>query len=523
MRPGQRASAFAPRGMVCAVDHLAAQAGVSVMQLGGSAADAAIATSAVLAVTTQHMCGMGGDLFALVSVDGAPPLALNSSGRAGSGADPDRLRAEGARAMPFFDDIRSMPVPGCVDGWLALHERLGRIDLADVLAPAIRYATEGFPASPTLVRAVGRLGGRPGVEQYAGLERAGQLVRRPGIARALTDVVRAGREGFYGGEFGAGLLALGSGEYSADDLATPLADWVTPLSVDAFGHRLWTVPPNSQGYLTLAMTAVADRLGLPADPADPQWAHLAVEAARVSSYDRLDLLHEGFDATAVLAGSELDRRAGLVDPEHALALPDAVRAGGTIHLTAVDSDRVGVSLIQSNAAGWGSLLAEPSTGIFLQNRGIGFSLVAGHPAEYGPRRRPPHTLAPALVTTADQRLYAVLGTQGGDTQPQVLQQLLLRLLHGGEDVGTAMDAPRWGLSSPGSSGFETWAQRGAVQVDLEVGAPPAWLQGLQSRGHSVVPARPGHNFGHAHVIRVRGDVLEGASDGRAITGAAIGY
>ena len=287
-----RASAFAPRGMVCAVDHLAAQAGVSVLQRGGSAADAAVATSAVLAVTTQHMCGMGGDLFALISVEGAPPLALNASGRAGSGADADRLRAEGARVMPFFDDVRSVPVPGCVDGWLALHSRLGRLDLADVLAPAIAYATEGFPAAPTLVRAVERLGDRAVAAQYGGPLRPGQLVRRPGVARALEAVVRDGRDGFYGGEFGEGLLALGAGEYTADDLGRPLADWVTPLSVDAFGHRLWTVPPNSQGYLTLAMTAVADRLGLPADPADPQWAHLAIEAARVASYDRLDVLHE---------------------------------------------------------------------------------------------------------------------------------------------------------------------------------------------------------------------------------------
>ncbi len=523
MRAGQRASAYAPSGMVCAVDHLAAGAGVSVLQRGGSAADAAVATSAVLAVTTQHMCGMGGDLFALVSQDGAAPLALNASGRAGSGADADRLRAEGHTAMPFFDDIRSVPVPGCVDGWLALHSRLGRLDLADVLAPAIRYATDGFSASPTLVRAVARLGDRPAAQQYAGLDRAGQRVRRPGVAEALRALVRAGRDGFYGGAFGEGLLALGAGEYTAPDLATPLADWVDPLSVQTYGHQLWTVPPNSQGYLTLAMTAIAERLDLPADNEDPQWAHLAIEAARVASYDRVERLHESWDATELLAAAELDRRARLVDPARALDLPEALRSGGTIHLTAVDSDRCGVSLIQSNAAGWGSLLAEPSTGICLQNRGIGFSLVPGHPAEYGPGRRPPHTLAPALVTTLDDRLYAVLGTQGGDTQPQILQQLVLRLLHAGQDVGTAMDAPRWGLSSPGSSGFETWAQRGAVQVDLEVGAPAAWAAGLAARGHRVVPAPAGFNFGHAHVIRATDDGLEGASDGRAITGAAIGY
>jgi gamma-glutamyltranspeptidase/glutathione hydrolase len=519
------ASVFAPRGMVCAVDHLAAQAGVGVLQKGGSAADAAVATSAVLAVTTQHMCGMGGDLFALVSQDGGPPLALNSSGRAGSGADAEQLRAEGATRMPPLDDIRSVPVPGCVDGWLALHERLGRIDLADVLAPAIAYATDGFPASPLLASAVTRLADRPAAAQFhsGGRLQTGDVVKRPGVADALRAVVRNGRNGFYGGEFGAGLLALGGGEYTPEDLQTSLADWVSPLSVDALGHRLWTVPPNSQGYLTLAMTAIAERLDLPPDPDDPLWAHLGIEAARVASYDRMEVLSEDADGAALLDAEELRRRAARIRPDRALDLPDAIRPGGTIHLTAVDRDRCGVSLIQSNAAGFGSLLVEPTTGIFLQNRGIGFSLVPGHPAEYGPGRRPPHTLAPALVTTPDDRLYAVLGTQGGDVQPQVLLQLLLRLLHCRQDVGTAMAAPRWGLSSPDGGGFYTWAERGRVQVDLEVGSPSAWAEGLTARGHAVVPAPPGFNFGHAQVIRVSGDVLEGASDGRAVIGAAAGY
>lgn len=519
------ASTFAPHGMVCAVDHLAAQAGVSVLQRGGSAADAAVATSAVLAVTTQHMCGMGGDLFALVSQDGAAPLALNSSGRAGAGADPDRLRAEGHTRMPQLEDIRAVTVPGCVDGWLALHSRLGRLDLADVLAPAIGYATEGFPASPLLAAAVARLGDRPALATLGGPRplRAGDLIRRPGVARALGAVAREGRDGFYGGEFGRGLLALGAGEYEPEDLRRPLADWVPPLQVTAFGHRIWTVPPNSQGYLTLAMTAVAEQLGLPADPDDPQWAHLTIEAARVASYDRLEVLHEKADGTVLLDPDRLRRLAALIDQDRALPLGDSFRPGGTIHLTAVDSDRLGVSLIQSNAAGFGSLLVEPATGIFLQNRGLGFSLVPGHPAEYGPGRRPPHTLAPALVTTLDDRLAVVFGTQGGDTQPQVLLQLLVRLLHSGQSVGAAMGAPRWALSGRTGGGFDTWNERGPVRVDLEAGGPPDWVAGLVARGHDAAPAATGHNFGHAQVIRVHEEVLEGASDGRAISGAAAGY
>src|SRR5438445_5836474 len=284
---------YAGNGMVCAVDHLAAQAGLGMLRAGGSAADAAVATSAVLAVTTQHLCGMGGDLFALVhSPGGTEPVALNASGRSGSGADPDRLRAEGHTEMPLFGDIRAVPVPGCVDGWLALHERFGRLPLADVLAPARDYAANGFPASPFLAAVASRVAELPGGDAFRAATHPGAVVRRSGVARALDAIVDSGRDGFYGGEFGKGLIDVGNGEYDAGDLASVNADWVTPISVDAWGHRVWTIPPNSQGYLTLASAWIAAGLPLPQDADDPLWAHLLVEAARLASYDRDDVLHE---------------------------------------------------------------------------------------------------------------------------------------------------------------------------------------------------------------------------------------
>jgi gamma-glutamyltranspeptidase/glutathione hydrolase len=183
---------------------------------------------------------------------------------------------------------------------------------------------------------------------------------------------------------------------------------------------------------------------------------------------------------------------------------------------------MGVSLIQSNATGFGAAIAEPSTRIFLHNRGIGFSLVAGHPAEYGPRRRPPHTLSPALVTRRDGELAAVAGTMGGDSQPQILLQLLARVLHGGQGAGEAVGAPRWVLRRPGSTwGFDAWEHGGAVDVCLEPGCPEEWADGLRSRGHAV-RAEPG-NYGHAQLILSSGEHLEGASDPRALTGDASGY
>lgn len=269
--------------MVCSIDHLASNVGVAMLRAGGTAADAAIAASAVLAVTAQHMCGMGGDLFAIVHHERGAPAVLNASGRAGSGADPDRMRAEGFTVMPTTGDIRSVPVPGCVDGWLALHERFGRLPMTEVLEPARRYASEGFSASPILAWAVSAVADLPGADDYRapGTVRAGTRIRRPGVARALEAVAKGGRDGFYGGEFGAGLVALGGGEYEPADLERANADWVAPIGIDAWGYRVWTVPPNSQGYLTLAAAGILQGLDLTPDTSDAQWPHLLVDRKSV--------------------------------------------------------------------------------------------------------------------------------------------------------------------------------------------------------------------------------------------------
>lgn len=513
----------APRGLVCSVDHLASSAGVAILRAGGNAADAAVATSAVLAVTTQHMCGMGGDLFALVHHGEPRSAALAAAGHAGSGADAAGMRAEGLTEMPMRGDVRSATVPGCVDGWLALHQRFGRLPLSAVLAPARDYAADGFPASPLLAMATRRLALQvAGADDYlpAGGLHSGDRVRRPLVADTLEAIARDGREGFYGGTFGAGLLAIGGGVFSPTDLERPIDRWEEPLRVTAWDREIWTVPPPSQGYLTLAGARIAEQLDIPDDPDDPAWAHLLSEAARWSGHDREQVLFDGANGEELTADERLDRRRATIDPLHRTGPTIAGVPGGTIHLCVVDGDGMGVSLIQSNAAGWGAHLVVPGTGIFLQNRGIGFSLVPGHPAELAPGRRPPHTLAPALVTSGD-RLVAVLGTQGGDIQPQVVLQLLARMLHNDQSPGQAIRAPRWTL---GDGGFSTWSGAGPQVTTLEHTAPRSWETGLIERGHQVVRAAPGFNVGHAHAIVLRGDgMLAGAADPRVITGAATGW
>lgn len=516
----------AERAMVCTVDHLAARAGVAVLREGGNAVDAVIAAGAVLAVTSQHMCGMGGDLFAIVlPAGGRPPAVLNASGRAGSGANAARLRSEGHAVMPFHDDVRSVTVPGCVDGWLALHERFGSLPLPRLLEPALGYAREGFPASPTLASAVGAIAHLPGAVDFRRDPplQPGDNVRRPGIHQALEAIVEKGRGGFYEGEFGRGLLRMGNGEFSTSDLASSSALWVEPISCDAWNHRIWSAPPNSQGYVTLASSWIASGLPLPRDADDPTWPHLLIEASRQAAFDRTDVLHENANAGELLDTSRLEARRHEIDPRRAASLAGTCARGGTAGLCAVDEQRMGVSVLQSNAAGFGSMLVEPETGIFLHNRGIGFSLKEGHPAEYGPGRRPPHTLCPTAVTTPDGHIRALLATMGGDSQPQILLQLLARLFVGAQEPGEAVAAGRWVLVS-GENAFETWRDGAEVRVLIEGHSPAPWAPELSAKGHGTIISRGlDRAFGYAQLISVEAEDLAGGSDPRSRFGEAAGY
>lgn len=504
------------QGVVCSVDPLVSGIGREVLAGGGNAVDAAIAAGAALTVVAPHLCGLGGDLFALVHVPGEPvPTYLNASGRAGSGADPEGLRAEGHAAMPFRNDVRSTTVPGCVDGWFALHERHGSRPMAELLAPAIALASGGWPATAMLAKAGQTLAGVDGAEDLVGLE-AGATVRRERTAGALRAAAEGGRDGFYLGEFGKGLIELGKGLFTEADLAASQADWEAPLRVDAFGHRVWAAAPNSQGYLLLLALGIADRLGLPADAGDPLWAHYLVEASRQAGYDRPERLFEGADVSDLLAA--VGERAARISADRKAEVPVRQSAGGTTYMAVLDGNGMGVSYIQSNAAGFGTWLFEPRTGIGLQNRGTGFNLDPGHPAEFGPGKRPPHTLVPALVTRPDGSLRLVAGSMGGDSQPQIVAQLIARVLHGGESVEAAVGAARWRLN-PGETGFGTWTGEHEIDVELEAGRPEAWAEGLRARGFAVRDAEAGSGFGHAHLIEVGEDGhAEGAADPRAETG-----
>ena len=496
---------YAIGAMVCTVDGIAAEAGIGALRAGGCAADAAIAAGAVLAVTHQHQCGLGGDLFALVHRPGySCPAVLNASGRAGSGAHPTRLRDAGHQRMPTTGDPACAPVPGCVDGWVALHQRFGRLPLAELLEPARRHAADGFAASPSLATATRLVAGVPGAEDYSagGTVRTGQVVRRPGIARALEAIRRDGRRGFYEGEFGQALIELGAGEYASEDLVRSQADWVSPLAVDAFGGRLWSAPPNSQGYLLLSSAAVAADQRLPG-PGHAQWVHRLIAISRACARDRDAVWHERSDGRALIAPERIAAlRERVMADQPSLRASTLVR-GDTVSLCVIDSERMAVSMLQSNFVGWGSMRFVHGVGVALHNRGSSFSLRPGHPAEYGPGRRPPHTLAPAIVTRGDGSVQAALATRGGHNQPDILLQLLARHLGAGQSPAEALVAGRWAAAGE--------------EVLLEGHAPERWAQGLRARGHRVAPLRPSFSqeFGQAQLIVSDGDGLAGASDPRS--------
>lgn len=508
-------------GAVAASPHrLASDAGIAIMRAGGNAVDAAVAVNAVVGVVRPTDCGVGGDLFALVHAPGMPaPAVLNASGRAGSGADADSLRNRGFAAMPAKHPA-AVTVPGCVDGWLALLDRYGTCSLAEVLAPAIEIAESGFPTSPEMALNLAAISDLTAGQGSAGelfpdgrSPRSGSPMVRPAYAATLAAIADRGRDAMYGGPLADAITRATGGWITAGDLAANQADWVSGVSLDVFGVTAWTVPPNSQGYITLATLAMLAALEPPADPADPEFHHVLVESYRAAAWDRS--LHladpDRMPAVDLLHPLRLAERAAAIHETAAdWPAPDPL-PGGTAYMCTVDEAGMGVSLMQSNFGGIGSGISAGATGVWLHNRGAGFSLVGGHPNELAPGRRPAHTLAPTLWTR-DGELAMLLGSRGGDLQPQLVAQLATALLYVGLSPGEGQALPRWALDAFGPGEPSAPA--------VEDFMPEPVIAGLRHRGHRVRVVPRQRNWGPAAVISVGEDgVRLGAADPRVSTAA----
>ncbi len=499
---------------------LATSAGLEVLAAGGSAVDAAIAVNAVQGVVAPETCGVGGDLFALVwEPDTDTPATLNASGWAGSAADPDEL-SPGSTIPP--DHPLSVTIPGAVAGWGALHDRFGRVSMGTILGPAIHLAEQGFPASFEMSQALSRrrdqlMAQTSAVDLYPGGEPppVGALVRRPLLATTLSDIVTDGTHGFYRGSAAADISAAVGGRITRADLAEFQPDWIQPAHLDVFGHTAWTIPPNSQGYLTLAALWIFEQLGDAAID-DPLWQHRLVEAYRSVAWERDDVVADQRSAPStweeLLDPERLAARsASIGDRPGVWSRPGRV-PGGTAYMCAIGADGQAVSLMQSNFMGIGSGIGAGNSGFFLHNRGGGFNLIDGHPNRLAPGRRPLHTLSPTLWTRGN-RLSAVLGTRGGHQQPQLLIQVAAAMFGAGLDPAEAQNRPRWTMDEFG---------QGTGSALLIEAGDDAVADSLRSMGHEVqvVPALQG-GWGPISMVSVRDDGLRtAAADPRVATASA---
>lgn len=532
-----RSEVLAKNGMVATSQPLATQAGLEVLRAGGSAVDAAIAANAVLGVVEPTGCGIGGDLFALVWDARTKTLhGLNASGRSPRGLTLERLRALAGEAIPPRG-VLPLSVPGCVDGWYELSAKFGKLAMQDVLAPAIRYAREGFPASELVAKAwadnAKLLEQEHGfAAQFLPAPRKGELVVRANLAATLAAIAQGGRDVFYRGELAqrmAADLEQAGAFLRLEDFAAHRSEWVAPVSTRYRGYDVWELPPNGQGAVALQMLNLLEPFDLAAAGfGSADHLHLLMEAKKLAFEDRARYYADPAFAEVPLAwlvskeyAAERVRR---IDPKKAAMRvePGARRELSRDTVTLATADAAGnmVALIQSNYRGMGSGVAPASLGFILQDRGELFDLAPDRPNSYAPGKRPFHTIIPGFVTQGGEALLA-FGVMGGDFQPQGHVEVLVNWLDFGLNLQEACDAPRFaheGSSDPTGTPQE---EGGGVLV-VESGFAPEVLEELRKRGHAFRERR-GIFGGFQGILRDPATgVLTGASDARK-DGQAAGF
>lgn len=506
---------------------LATEAAAIAFERGGNAVDAALAAATTLAVVYPHMCGVGGDLFALVQHPAGDVVAINASGRAPAGADPAAAAAEGGGRMPEHGPL-SVTVPGAVSGWQTLHGQGANLPWADAFTAAVAYAHGGVSVARSLAETLAedaeRLVRDPGLAEVffpkGGPAAVHEPVRQPALGATLQAIAERGPSAWYGGETGAryadGLRDLGV-PIDVADMAGHRADLGTPLraryrDVDVLVH-----PPNSQGFVLLEALRIVERMGIDPDPLGPDagsLAHVLRAAARDRDLHLADPDTMRLHPSTLLDDGHLGAVADTVRDGVPGASPDPIhRSGDTIALVTADAEGRGVSLIQSLYDGFGAGLLEPSTGVVAQNRGACFTLEPGHANVLAGGKRPAHTLMPVAVQRAG-RLEAVAGTMGGSAQPQINAMVLIRAIDLAMSPAEAVAAPRWlvgGMS----------AEAGSPGVVAEADVATDVTDRLKTAGYVVdtVGERDG-SVGHAHLIRARPDGFDAGSDPRADGGAA---
>ncbi|MGO4676626.1 gamma-glutamyltransferase family protein [Bosea sp. 2YAB26] len=511
------------RNIVSTSQPLAAQAGLRALARGGNAVDAALTAAITLTVVEPTGNGIGSDAFAILW-DGNELHGLNASGRSPAGWTPDRFA--GRRSMPERG-WESVTVPGAVSAWVKLSDRFGKLPFADLFEPAIEYARNGFPLSPTIAvlwrKGAAVLSEQPGFRENfmpgGRLPQAGEIVRNEGLARSLEAIARTKGAAFYEGELAEQIARFAShhgAALSREDLAAHEADWCGTISTTFRGVDVHEIPPNGQGIATLMALGMLEHTNIDAyAPESPEALHLQIEAIKLAFADVDayigDLATMNVSTDQLLDRAYLKKRSALISSTRArLAEAGAPTTGGTVYLTAADASGMMVSFIQSNYSGFGSGIVVPGTGIHLQNRGLGFTLKPGHANQVGPRKRPFHTIIPGFVMKDAEPLMS-FGLMGGPMQAQGHVQMVLRTCCFGQNPQTASDAPRW-----------RFVKNNAVAIESAM--PQAALSALAELGHAITLEEPDASFGFggAQLIHRLEDGYVAGSDHRK-DGLAAGF
>ncbi len=531
-RQGSRSPVLARNGMVATSQPLATLAAVNVLQRGGNAVDAAVAAAAVLAVVEPMMTGAGGDVFALVWKNGEKKLyGLNASGFSPAEANLNYFTSKGLKTIPT-KGIYGVTVPGAVDGWASLIEKHGTTKLADVLAPAIRYAEDGFAVSEIIAGQWERFYPQMddaarqvySIHENGALRppRQGEVFRNLRLAASLRQIAEGGRDAYYKGEIGRQIVQTAQKlgwPMTMDDLAHQHSTWVEPIRTPYHGYEAVELPPNGQGLAALQMLNILENFDLKKmghNSAD--YLHLLVEAKKLAFSDRdtyfADPAKIPVPVQELLSkergkrqASRIDLKRAATEPVTALPLRERAGQGDTVYLTVVDRDRNAVSFINSIFHAFGSGVVAGDTGILLHNRGAFFSLNPRSPNRLEGRKRPLHTIIPGMLFQRGRPMLS-FGVMGGNMQPQGHVQVLLNLIDFGMNVQEAGDAARF-RHEPGELALESRIS-GPVRRDLA------------ARGHKLQDAID--TFGGYQAIWIdweRG-VLLGGSDPRK-DGLALGW
>jgi gamma-glutamyltranspeptidase/glutathione hydrolase len=537
-RPG-RSVVMAPHGMVCCAHPLAAQVGLDVLKAGGNAVDAAIAVNAALGLMEPMSCGVGGDLFAIVWDAKTQKLhGLNASGRAPIRATREFFASKRLDDIPTLGPL-SWSVPGCVDGWDQLQRKFGTRPLAELLAPSIKYAEEGTPVPEVIAgywRAAERkLDDDEGATKVYLIDgkapRAGAVFKNPALAATYRAIAKDGRDAFYKGEIARKLDAYAEhvgALLRSQDLAEHTSTWVEPVRGSYRGYDICELPPNGQGIAVLQMLNILEGYDLKKlGPQSPDYWHLLVEAKKLAYSDRArfyaDPAFAKVPVAELVSKSYAEPRRRLIRMDHALTdvEPGDPKLGrsDTTYLCVVDKDRNCVSLIQSNYNGFGSGNTPPELGFAMQNRGCLFALDPKHPNTLEPRKRPFHTIIPAMVMK-DGKPWLVFGVMGGDMQPQGHVQVLVNLIDFGMNVQAAGEAAR--VEHKGSATPTGHPAAGVGVIEAEPGIPAEAVHELEKRGHVVKRVRVNGGGYQAIMFDPKTGMLHGGSESRK-DGCATGY